>query len=186
MPGRLATATVAARFWNVHPDERRRPFGCDDVVGSPTARAVRGIDVDAPPVLLFRWLGQLRVAPYSYDWIDNLGRRSPRTLTPGLRPVAVGDHVLIGDVVDVVPDVAFTVLTAGRSRLLFGEIALTYEVVARGAAGSRLLCCLAVRETGPVRRLLQDPLLRGDAIMMRQQFLVLKECAERDAARTTG
>lgn len=184
VPGLLATATVDARFWNVHADERRREFACDQVISRPTARAVRGIDIDAPADLLFRWVGQLRVAPYSYEWIDNLGRQSPRTLTPGLPPLAVGDHVMIGTVVSLTPGSQVTVLTSGRGRLLFGRIALTYEVVPRGTHASRLLCCLALGGIGPLGRPLHQLLLRGDAIMMRKQFLVLKECAEHDAARS--
>src|SRR5215472_14697898 len=66
--------------WGSTPDERSIPFGCDGLVATPHVVAWRAVDVVASAPLLFRWVCQLRVAPYSYDLIDNLGRRSPRRL----------------------------------------------------------------------------------------------------------
>src|SRR5438270_4401599 len=75
--------------WGVTAAERRSHVRCDDELPHPDITCWRGIEVDAPPALMFRWLCQLRVAPYSYDWLDNLGRQSPRTLSPGLERLRV-------------------------------------------------------------------------------------------------
>ena len=40
---------------------------------------VRAIDLDASAELVMGWVTQLRRAPYSYDWVDNFGRRYPQT-----------------------------------------------------------------------------------------------------------
>ena len=57
--------------WNVTDDEVARHYPCDDLVHAPTLQAWRGITVHTTPETLWPWVGQIRIAPYSYDWIDN-------------------------------------------------------------------------------------------------------------------
>src|SRR4029453_3182998 len=66
------------------------PLPCDRYMEAPEQVLHRALDVDAPAEAVFRWLCQLRVAPHSYHWIHHFGRTSPRTLTPGLEQLAVG------------------------------------------------------------------------------------------------
>jgi hypothetical protein len=132
--------------------------------------ANRAIDVDAPPEIVFRWLCQLKVAPYSYDLIDNFGRRSPRQLTPGAEDLEIGQRVIvIFRLVDFERDRQITLLTS------YGPTAVTYLVTARGEGGSRLLA--RVRMGGIWGRAM--PLF--DVPMMRKQLLTLKELAEETA-----
>ena len=70
--------------WGTTLEERAMAFPCERYLERFDAAYYRGVTVQARPGVVFRWLCQMRVAPYSYDWIDNLGRRSPRRLIPGL------------------------------------------------------------------------------------------------------
>src|SRR5689334_4077151 len=76
--------------WGVTDDETVRRYPCDEFVGPHALQAWRGVNVAANTATVWPWVAQVRIAPYSYDWIDNLGRRSPRQLV-GLPEAEVGE-----------------------------------------------------------------------------------------------
>ena len=82
------------RTWGTTPQEQQRSFPCDKILPDHNEAYYRSVSVLAEPATVFRWLCQLRVAPYSYDWIDNLGRRSPRELDPDLENLELGQHFM--------------------------------------------------------------------------------------------
>jgi hypothetical protein len=167
--------------WGTVPAERAIPLPCDAVMPEPDLVLHRAVDVTAPAELTFRWLCQLRVAPYSYDLLDNRGRRSPQTLTPGLDELAVGQRVsTIFRLVSFEPGRHITLdLDDPRGLRLFGRVAITYAVQPRGPAASRLLVRLRTAGVGRLRR---TALAWGDLVMMRKQLRTLATRAERDAA----
>ena len=77
--------------WGVSDGEVARRYPCDDCVASPTLRVWRGVTVEAPAAAVWPWIAQLRLGPYSYDWLDNPGHRSPRRLL-GLPGPRVGER----------------------------------------------------------------------------------------------
>ncbi|HTY76549.1 MAG TPA: hypothetical protein VMI34_01920 [Candidatus Bathyarchaeia archaeon] len=172
----------AAYTWGTTEAERRLPFACDAQVPGAETAYFRGVTVQAPPDRLFRWLCQLRAAPYSYDWIDNRGRRSPRTLTPGLEHLAIGQTVMrIFTLVDFARDRHLTLrIKHGTGAFgFFGDLAVTYLIVSDGPARCRLLVKIPVRyPRGLTGFVMRRALPWGDLVMMRRQLLNLKALAE--------
>lgn len=171
--------TALPEHWHVTPGEAADEYPCDRITRAPVRVLTRGIDIDARPSVTFRWLCQLRVAPYSYDWIDNRGRRSPRTLTPGLDRLALGQHFLIGVLADFAVDEHITLRALPAPERLFGLVAMTYQVSARGPQGSRLVARLVVHEPTRWWQHIRYHLLAwGDLIMMRKELRTLRDLAE--------
>lgn len=180
----------AATTWGSTPEEREREYPCDAYLGDAQVVCWRAIAVDASPATLFRRLCQLRVAPYSYDWIDNLGRRSPRELTPGLEHLAIGQRFMtIFELVEFEEGRSITLAMRGASAV-FGDVVITYlvEPVVEGRvpAASRLVAKLRWAIPGLRGRLLARPAAAADLIMMRRQFRNLARLAEADERSTRG
>jgi hypothetical protein len=168
--------------WGASPDEVRRHYPADDLVPG-ALRLTRAISVHAPAAVTWRWLCQIAVAPYSYDWIDNRGRRSPQALTPGAERLEPGQTMAIVFRLTSFDDGhQWTAVTDARGRRLFGPVALTYAAEPDGP-GSRIVCRIATAAAGgPVAWARARALAWGDLVMMRRQLLNLKALAERDAA----
>lgn len=165
---------IGAR-WGATAAELAAPRPCDALLHAAAHRVDRAISIDAPVGVVFRWLCQLRAAPYSYDLLDNFGRRSPRTLTPGLERLAPGQRVMtVFAIVSFATDDHLTI-RSGR------HTAVTYAVRPAGEDGTRL----AVRVRFALPRWLAQPIVLGDLAMMRKQLLTFKQLAERDARPTS-
>ena len=175
----------AAYTWGTTEAERRLPFPCDRYVAQAEAAYFRGITVRAAPAVVFRWLCQMRVAPYSYDWIDNGGRRSPPSLTPGLEQLAVGQSMMrIFSLVEFARDrhVTLRIKHGTRAGGLFGDLAMTYLIIPEDTSRCRLLAKIAMRyPLGLTGTLMRWGLPWGDLVMMRRQLLNFKTLAERSS-----
>jgi hypothetical protein len=169
---------MSVQFWNVTEAEISTDFPAHRYAIDPYRTYLRAVDVAAPAAVVFRWVCQLKVAPYSYDWLDNGGRRSPRELTAGADQLAVGQQLMIFRLVDFQPDRQITMVSLPAATRLFGPIALTYQVTDI-PAGSRLVCCLDVTARSWPERARRKLLGAGDLVMMRKQLLTFKKLAER-------
>jgi hypothetical protein len=168
--------------WGTTPGERERDFPCDSSLPLVNTRLFRGITINAAPEVVFRWLCQLRVAPYSYDWIDNGGRQSPQQLTPGLERLEIGQDVMtIFTLTNFSENKHLTIrLKPSRTaRSVFGDIAVSYLIVREAETTCRLLVKLVVQHSDTFKgRFMRRFLPWGDLVMMRKQLINLKRLAE--------
>jgi hypothetical protein len=162
---------MIADRWGVTDAEIARPYPADDVVTAPSLQAWRGVTVLAGPDVLWPWVTQIRLAPYSYDWIDNVGRRSPCRLL-GLREPVPGEPFTraagrpLGHVISVTPGRQLTGAIAG---------AVISYVLVPTEGRTRLLMKIVGSYTSLVAPLVSI----GDLVMARRQLLNLKGLAER-------
>lgn len=172
----------AIQGWGSTAAERSAVYPCDRHLPDAAKSMHRAIDIDAPPPIVFRWLCQLRVAPYSYDALDNLGRRSPRTLTPGLEALEPGQRfMMIYELVEFEPDRQITVACKHLTGA-FGRQAVTYQLTPRPDGGSRLVAKRRLKPPrGPHGPMIKLNLPLIDLIMTRKQLRTLKKLAEKQA-----
>lgn len=170
------------RHWGTGTADEARPCPGARFAPDSVDRWFRAVTIDAPTATVFRWLCQLKVAPYSYDLLDNRGRRSPRALTPGADRLVIGEKFMsIFKLEDFRPGVYLTLrMTDPRALRVFGPFTVVYEVQEIRSGRSRLLATLFVgdrHERGPLSAARRRALAWGDLFMMRKQLRTLKALA---------
>lgn len=161
--------------WGATAAEVRASYPCDDYVPRASLQAWRAVSIEAAPSVVWSWIVQLRLAPYSYDWIDNLGRRSPRELLH-LDDPDIGDPFSsaggrpVGRVIAIQHGEHLTAQIMGAT--------MTYRLAAVGDQHTRLV----LKIVGDFPRILARVVSVGDLVMARRQLLNLKKYAERSNA----
>jgi len=183
-----------AYTWGSTPQERLMSFPCDRYIDSSDEAYFRAIDVNAPAQILFRWLCQLKVGSYSYDWLDHLeriffkvsesirDRPSPEQLLPGVENLAIGQRVMgIFKLVEFEQNRHLTIVLDDKLAIaIFGDIAASYVLVPIAPNTCRLILKGHIRyPRNPFWSWIRWVMPWGDLLMMRKQFLRLKHLAER-------
>lgn len=74
-------------------EEQRRAMPADSLVTDPIGMVTHAVTIDAPPECVWPWLAQIgagRAGWYSYDWIDNGGHPSARSILPEYQQITPG------------------------------------------------------------------------------------------------
>lgn len=166
--------------WGATPDEIAGAVVGDDLCPDARVVATRCITIDAPPHEVFPWIRQMgfgRAGWYSYDWIDNLGRKSARHIHPEWQHVADNDRIPAGPMSFIAQYVnephSFVLATSSGTtkRLMF---TLAYELRSH-PQGTRLVTRMRARVNIPGGRIMEKAFLApGDGLMVRKQLLTLR------------
>lgn len=82
--------------WGATDSELTRELPGDGIVAQPSFDATRVVTILALPEDIYPWIVQMgmgRAGWYSYDLLDNFGRKSAETILPEYQEVHVGDVV---------------------------------------------------------------------------------------------
>jgi hypothetical protein len=125
------------------------------------------IDIEASPAQIFPWLKQMgngRAGWYSYDWIDNLGRKSLTHIEPEFQQIKVGDEIPLAKIIELEENRKITFAFGARSTFSYEleEISL----------GTRLYAILRVQAPSWVMALTLEP---AHNFMQKKQFAEIKK-----------
>ena len=172
--------------WGATPDEITGPVAGDDLIPDARLVAIRSITITAPPTRVFPWLRQMgfgRAGWYSWDLIDNLGRKSATVIRPEWQNLSSGDTMPGGPIgftaVVVNPPTTLVLELRGRGRLARRiRFSLAYEL-RELPAGTRLVTRVRSRIDLPLGRFVERFVLGpGDGFMLRRQLVNVARRAE--------
>lgn len=190
--------------WGATEAEQLADMPGDELLVDPSMSATRSVSLRCPPDQAIDWLAQMgtgRAGWYSYDLIDNFGRRSARRLNPSWRVERVGDLMPAGPISFEVKHLTTSRVQTGGDRrpasTADGAVPadeLVIAVLDRTLAGHRIDFTLAYRAeaegpgnrcrlvsraranvAGPLSAPANLALAIGDGFMVRRQLLGLQE-----------
>ena len=175
------------QYWGATPEEIQSPVVGDDLCSAATLIATRSITISAPPQEVFQWIRQMgfgRAGWYSYDWLDNLGRKSATSIHDEWQTVEAGDKVPSGPI-------SFTAAIVEAPRHFVLEIkslgkkspklhfTLAYEL-RDDPHGTRLVTRMRSHISVPLGSLFEKLILGpGDGLMLRRQLLTIRQNASK-------
>lgn len=80
--------------WGATEQEAHAPYPAADLIPNGTRGGTMAVTIDAPPAKIWPWLVQMgyrRAGWYSWDYLDNFGRRSADRIHPEWQRISVGD-----------------------------------------------------------------------------------------------
>ena len=80
--------------WGATDQEVASPYPGADLIPDGKRSATMAVTIDAPPSTVWPWLAQMgyrRAGWYSWDYLDNFGRRSADRIHPEWQNISVGD-----------------------------------------------------------------------------------------------
>jgi hypothetical protein len=173
------------QFWGATTDEINSVVVGDDLCSNATLIATRSITISAPPQDVFPWIRQMgfgRAGWYSYDLLDNLGRKSATSIIDKWQSVVAGDKIPSGPIsftaaiVDAPRHFVLEIQSMGKKspRLHF---TLAYEL-RDDPRGTRLVTRMRSHIALPFGSLIEKLVLGpGDGIMLRRQLLTISKNA---------
>jgi len=177
---------VILETWGATREEIASAVVGDDLCPKARIVATRCITIAAPPEEVFPWLRQMgfgRAGWYSYDWIDNLGRKSATRIEAELQTLTSGGILPGGpadfEAVVVDPPRALVMRLAQKgSASKRVNFVLAYEL-RDCPEGTRLVTRMRARIDAPGGPIIEKLFLApGDGIMLRRQLLNVARRAE--------
>ena len=171
------------QFWGATSEEIDSAVVGDNLCLDATLTATRSITITAAPEHVFPWIRQMgfgRAGWYSYDWLDNLGRKSATTIHDEWQTVVAGDKVPSGPIsftaaiVDAPRHFVLEIKSLGKKSPKL-HFTLAYEL-RDDPQGTRLVTRMRSRIKLPFGSVIEKVILGpGDGIMLRRQLLTIKK-----------
>ncbi|MEY4246550.1 MAG: hypothetical protein RIS69_97 [Actinomycetota bacterium] len=171
------------QYWGATAEEISSSMVGDDLCSDATVVATRSITIGAAPQEVFPWIRQMgfgRGGWYSYDWLDNLGRKSATTIHDEWQSVEAGDKIPSGPIsftaaiVDAPRHFVLEIQSLGKKSPKL-HFTLAYEL-RDNPQGTRLVTRMRSRINLPLGSLFEKLILGpGDGIMLRRQLLNIKK-----------